>query len=37
MEMNIEGGRRPKKWVNTIEENMRTVGVCVEDVGDDEI
>jgi len=36
METNIEGrrGRRSKKWVNTIKEDMRTAGVCVENVGD---
>jgi len=35
MKMNIKGRGRPiKKWVNTIKEDMRTAGVCMEDVGD---
>jgi len=34
--MNIEErrGRPKKKWVNTIEDDIRTAGVCVVFVGD---
>jgi len=38
MELSVKGrikrGRPKKKWLNTIEEDMRTTGVNVEDVGD---
>jgi len=36
MELSVKGRRgkeNSKKWLNTIED-MRTAGVCVEDVGD---
>jgi hypothetical protein len=34
MKINVEGkkGRPKKKWLDTIENYMKTVGVCVEDV-----
>jgi len=35
MEMNIEGKRRPKKkWLDAIGCDMRTVDMCVDNVGD---
>jgi len=37
MELNVEGRRgreRSKKWLSRIEYDMRTAGVCVNDVGD---
>jgi len=35
MEMNVEGrGRSKKKWLDTIGCDMRTAGVCVDDMGD---
>jgi len=35
MEMNVEGrrGRPKKKWLDAFECDMRTAGVCVDDVG----
>jgi hypothetical protein len=36
MKINVEGkqgrGRPKKRWSNTIENDVRAVGVCVEDV-----
>jgi len=38
MELSVEGkkgrGRPKKKWLNRIEYNNRTAGVCVNNVGD---
>jgi len=38
MELSVEvrrgRGRPKKKWLNWIEENIRTAGVCMNDVGD---
>jgi len=31
MELKEEGEDRKKKWLNTIEEDMKIAGVCVED------
>jgi len=36
MELRVEGrrGRQKKKWLNMIECDMRTAGMCMNDVGD---